>query len=64
MDRRGDSAPRGGIQHAMEKGNSFIADGHHRYETSLRFKKEMEEKGLVKTGSEPYGNGYLQVLAC
>jgi len=32
----------------------FIADGHHRYETALKFKKEMQEKGLIKTGKEPY----------
>jgi uncharacterized protein (DUF1015 family) len=31
----------------------FIADGHHRYETALAFKKEMESKGLSKTGNEP-----------
>ncbi len=40
----------------------FIADGHHRYETSLAFKKEMEEKGLSKTGDEPF-NYVLMFLA-
>jgi hypothetical protein len=28
MDRRGDSAPRAGIRHAAEKGNSYPADLH------------------------------------
>jgi uncharacterized protein (DUF1015 family) len=32
----------------------FIADGHHRYETALEFQKEMEGKGLGKTGEEPF----------
>jgi uncharacterized protein (DUF1015 family) len=32
----------------------FIADGHHRYETALAFKQEMEQKALNSTGSEPY----------
>lgn len=40
----------------------FIADGHHRYETALKFKKEMQEKGLIKTGEEPY-NYALMFLA-
>lgn len=40
----------------------FIADGHHRYETSLKFKKEMEEKGLAVTGEEPF-NYTLMFLA-
>lgn len=42
------------IKKEMLDKDIFIADGHHRYETSLKFKKEMEEKGLVKTGSEPF----------
>ncbi len=40
----------------------FIADGHHRYETALAFKKEMENKGLNKTGEEPF-NYVLMFLA-
>jgi uncharacterized protein (DUF1015 family) len=40
----------------------FIADGHHRYETALKFKKEMQEQGMVKTGQEPY-NYALMFLA-
>jgi len=50
------------IKNEMSDKDIFIADGHHRYETSLKFKKEMEEKGLVKTGSEPF-NYTLMFLA-
>ncbi|MBS1112163.1 MAG: hypothetical protein H6Q95_455 [Nitrospirae bacterium] len=50
------------IKKEMSDKDIFIADGHHRYETSLKFKKEMEEKGLVKTGKEPF-NYTLMFLA-
>ncbi|RJQ13506.1 MAG: DUF1015 domain-containing protein [Nitrospiraceae bacterium] len=50
------------IKKEMADKDIFIADGHHRYETSLKFKKEMEEKGLIKTGEEPY-NYTLMFLA-
>lgn len=33
----------------------FIADGHHRYETALKYKKEMEQQIASKTGEESYG---------
>ncbi len=42
------------IGNEMSDKDVFIADGHHRYETALAFKKEMEEKGLSKTGKEPF----------
>ncbi len=42
------------IKKELSDKDVFIADGHHRYETSLAFKKEMEEKGLAKTGNEPF----------
>ncbi len=42
------------IKNEMTDKHVFIADGHHRYETALAFKKEMEEKGLNKTGNEPF----------
>ncbi|AEH44798.1 Uncharacterized conserved protein UCP033563 [Thermodesulfatator indicus DSM 15286] len=32
------------VQQTIEKGPLYIADGHHRYTTALRFMKEMEEK--------------------
>jgi uncharacterized protein (DUF1015 family) len=42
------------IEKEMADRDVFIADGHHRYETAQTFKKEMEEKGLSKTGEEPF----------
>ncbi len=38
----------------------FIADGHHRYETALEFRNEMDKKGLLKTGKEPFN--YVMML--
>jgi len=32
----------------------FIADGHHRYETALNYRKKAMEKNNSHTGSEPY----------
>jgi uncharacterized protein (DUF1015 family) len=40
----------------------FIADGHHRYETALAYKRECEEKGLSKNGDEPF-NYIMMFLA-
>ncbi len=42
------------IKKEMSDLDVFIADGHHRYETAIAFKKEMEGKGLSKTGNEPF----------
>ena len=42
------------IQKEVSGRDIFIADGHHRYETSLAFRKEMQEKGLCRTGTEPF----------
>lgn len=42
------------IQSEMKDRDIFIADGHHRYETALAFKKEMEEQGMSRTGEEPF----------
>jgi uncharacterized protein (DUF1015 family) len=57
-----DNAMIGMIKKEMADRDIFIADGHHRYETSLKFKKEMEEKGLIKTGEESF-NYVLMFLA-
>ena len=32
----------------------YLADGHHRYETALNFRKEMRRKSFPYTGSEAY----------
>jgi uncharacterized protein (DUF1015 family) len=50
------------IKNEMADKDIFIADGHHRYETALAFKKEMENRGLSKTGAEPF-NYVLMFLA-
>lgn len=42
------------IQETMADKVLIIADGHHRYETSLNFRKEMQEEGKEVTGDEPY----------
>ncbi len=50
------------IKNEMADKDVFIADGHHRYETALAYKKEMEGKGSGKTGDEP-SNYVLMFLA-
>ncbi|RJQ42806.1 MAG: DUF1015 domain-containing protein [Nitrospiraceae bacterium] len=42
------------IRKELSDKDIFIADGHHRYETALKYRKEMQEKGIMKTGKEPY----------
>jgi uncharacterized protein (DUF1015 family) len=50
------------IKKELSDKDIFIADGHHRYETALEFKNEMERKGMVKTGTEPF-NYVMMFLA-
>ncbi|UCH81308.1 MAG: DUF1015 domain-containing protein [Nitrospiraceae bacterium] len=50
------------IVREMSHRDVFIADGHHRYETALAFKKEMEVKGMRRNGKEPF-NYVLMFLA-
>jgi uncharacterized protein (DUF1015 family) len=42
------------IQEIMYSQNLFIADGHHRYETSVNFLKECEQKGWQSAGTESF----------
>ena len=42
------------IREEMSDKDIYIADGHHRYETALAFRKEMEDKGMEHTGKEPF----------
>lgn len=42
------------IKKELSNKDIFIADGHHRYETALEFRDEMNKKGLLKTGREPF----------
>ncbi len=42
------------IQNELSDKAIFIADGHHRYETALEYKREMSQKYPHVDGSEPY----------
>jgi uncharacterized protein (DUF1015 family) len=44
------------IAKAMADKSVFIADGHHRYEASLKFRDEMKEKYQKFTGEEIYNH--------
>jgi uncharacterized protein (DUF1015 family) len=48
-----DSSHISSIVSAMRDRPVFIADGHHRYETSLNYLKEMEEKGIPLPEDHP-----------
>ncbi len=42
------------IEEELRGSPIYIADGHHRYETALAYRKEMEAENPAHTGSEPY----------
>jgi len=42
------------IMKEMSNKQVFIADGHHRYEASLKYRNEMRTKAQKSTGNEPY----------
>lgn len=42
------------VTQAMKPHELFIADGHHRYETSLNYRNEMREKTGQKDGKQPF----------
>lgn len=42
------------IQDSMRPHRLFIADGHHRFETSVNFMKECRERGWVRAGIESF----------
>jgi uncharacterized protein (DUF1015 family) len=42
------------IQDAMQSRNLFIADGHHRFETSVNFMKECEQKNWTPAAVESF----------
>jgi len=44
------------VMKAMSDRTVFIADGHHRYEASLRYRDEMKEKYQKFTGEELYNH--------
>ncbi|MEJ2746247.1 MAG: DUF1015 domain-containing protein, partial [bacterium] len=48
----------------METKTLFIADGHHRYETALNYRKEMMEKGAnCLPGNETYDNHIMAFVS-
>jgi uncharacterized protein (DUF1015 family) len=49
-----DPAALGGIQNAVSSQKLFIADGHHRFETSFNFMSECEKKDWKPAGVESY----------
>jgi uncharacterized protein (DUF1015 family) len=42
------------VRENMKEKILFIADGHHRYEAALAYKKEMERRSSLITGKEPF----------
>ncbi|MFC1559952.1 DUF1015 domain-containing protein [Candidatus Margulisiibacteriota bacterium] len=42
------------ITKEMESKQIYIADGHHRYEASLKYRNEMRSRAQKSTGEEPY----------
>ncbi|MCX6340177.1 MAG: DUF1015 domain-containing protein [Candidatus Aureabacteria bacterium] len=48
----------------MEGKTLFIADGHHRYETALNYRREMREKGVrCMPGNETYDNHLMAFVS-
>lgn len=48
----------------MEAKTLFIADGHHRYETALNYRREMQEKGArCLPGNESYDNHIMAFIS-
>lgn len=43
-----------GIRQALAEKSVYIADGHHRYETGLNYRRERAETNPEHTGNEPY----------
>ena len=51
------------IQRLFSDKQILIADGHHRYETALNYKKEMERENPNHTGEEPYNFVMMAVVS-
>lgn len=57
-----DSATLTGIAEVLKDKPLFIADGHHRYETSVTYRNErMAKEGVTDASNKPYGFG-MQTL--
>ena len=51
------------IKEKMKDRELYIADGHHRYETALNFKKECEEKGWKSPDPEGFGSRMMTFVS-
>lgn len=51
------------IERLFKDKKILIADGHHRYETALNYKKEMESKNPNHTGNEPYNYVLMAIVS-
>ncbi len=51
------------IEEAFKDKRILIADGHHRYETALNYKKEMEASNPDHTGDEPYNFVMMAIVS-
>ncbi|MFH1904285.1 MAG: DUF1015 domain-containing protein [bacterium] len=50
------------ITSVLKNKKVFIADGHHRYETALNYKKKLTETNSSHTGNEPYN--FIMTYLC
>ena len=59
-----DPAVHGKVVAMMREKPLFIADGHHRYETALTYRREMREKGVTcLPGNENYDNRMMAFVS-
>ncbi len=49
-----DPAVQRALEERLERRTVYIADGHHRYETALRYRREMQEETGRRGGEEPF----------
>ena len=48
-----DAAVNGKVEELFKTKQLFIADGHHRYETALKFRNKLREDGVIKDENHP-----------
>jgi uncharacterized protein (DUF1015 family) len=52
------------IQQELESPRIFIADGHHRYETALEYRRRRRAAAGNPTGAQPYDYTMMTLVAC
>ena len=50
------------IEKAFETKQLFIADGHHRYETALNFRKKLMDEGVIDSDDHPAGYVMMMLI--